>query len=153
MIKQTWKDFEKKRKANGEKIRYYKNWNIKSKFNYKNWKKNWDAVRYYENGQISIKGSFKNWKSNWLFTFYYKSGQIELNKNYKNWKYDWEYTAYYENWQLRVKQNFKNWAIKVAIKDANITSSPVLIIILSPLSFQKFPELNSLKTLILYHFV
>ena len=25
MIKQTWKDFEKKRKANGEKIRYYKN--------------------------------------------------------------------------------------------------------------------------------
>ena len=114
---------------NWEYISYYKNGQIKEKWNYTNGERNWEFISYYENGQIESKWNFEEGIPIWEFISYYENGQLQWKCEFKNLNWYWECYLYDENWNFETKwawwysANWKiNWEWTYYYENGNIAA-------------------------------
>ena len=88
---------------------FYNNWQKKSDFFYKFWRKNWIQTWYYEDGSVEQIISYRNWYPHWKSTSYYRNWQIKEEVNYKYWNIDWIVVYYNEDWEIENKSFYYEW--------------------------------------------
>ena len=107
-----------------EHISYYKNWNISSIINYKNWKMNWPYITYFSDWGVEMSGQYKNWNKDWDWYQNFKNWYKTII-HYDNWKEIWDMIIY--TWELKKTSNDGSWkeepTQKLTKNKESITSS------------------------------
>ena len=100
--------YEHHQKINGKHIRYNKNGQKQSEWNYKNGKRDGKQYSWYENGQKSFESNYKNGKQDGKDVMWYENGQKLFEDNWKDGQSEGKQYGWHENGQKWSEYNYKN---------------------------------------------
>lgn len=93
---------------NGDKVSYYDNGQVMTKYRLKNGEFNGPVKVYFESGGIKREAQYVNGKINGEERNYYQNGALESKYQFKNDVLHGSFTHYYESGEVKVTGYFKN---------------------------------------------
>jgi len=91
-----------------KRVSCYSNWQIESKWKYKNGKTNGEWTYYYDNWKVKSKWEFKDGSNNWKRVYYYENWKVKYKRNFKDGKLNGQQTSYNENWEITSEEFYEN---------------------------------------------